>query len=207
MSTNAHVLTKSSHATDAHKRAPEASNPTCMERGRGCAFRCAAASTVNPSRFPRANCTHLRAATSCTAAAHAAALREDAPVSDSSQLLLRTRKVAGATTHRPFWSMSRRVSDAPHMRPPLSQQRRRHGQRRPSNGEFKPLSLATSANALWKKGLCPPQGDARATLLEEHDLPGPTLHKASTSSILPRLGVFFSTSARRSPCMKRVSKR
>ena len=131
-----------------------------MERGRGCAFRCAAASGVNPSRFTRANCTHLRAATSCTAAAHAAALREDAPVSDGSQLLQRARKVAGATTHRPFWSMSRRVSDAPHMRPPLSQQRRRHGQRRPSNGDFKPLSLATSANALWEKGLCPPQGES-----------------------------------------------
>ena len=129
-----------------------------MERRRGCASRCAAASMVDSGRVAPISSTHLEAATCCTAAVHAAALRKAAAGSDGSQLRKRGRKAAGASTHRPLRSMSRCVSNAPLMWPPLSQQRRRHGQRRPSNGDFKPLSLATSANALWEKGLCPPQG-------------------------------------------------
>ena len=132
-----------------------------MERRRGCASRCAAASMVDSGRVAPVISTHFEAATCCTAAVHAAALRKAAAASNGSQLRKRGRKAAGASTHRPLRSMSRCVSDAPLMRPPLSQQRRRHGQRRPSNGDFKPLSLATSANALWEKGLCPPQGEWR----------------------------------------------
>ena len=55
-----------------------------------------------------------------------------AAVSDGSQLGQRGRQVAGATTHRPLRSMSRRVSDAPHMRSPHS--RRGHGR-----GTWRPL--------------------------------------------------------------------
>ena len=64
------------------------------------------------------------------------ALREDAPGSNSSQLLQHDRQAAGATTHRPLRSMSRRVSDAPHMRSPHSRRRRGRGSRRPLNGDF-----------------------------------------------------------------------
>ena len=162
MSTNAQVLNNHTRSLTMDDRFPliQRRGPNhCLERRRGCASRCAAASMVDSARVAPVISTHFDAATCSTAAVHAAALRKAAAASDGSQLRKRGRKAAGASTHRPWRSMSRCVSNAPLMRPPLSQRRRRHGQRRPSNDEFKPLPLATSANALWEKGLCRSQGD------------------------------------------------
>ena len=96
-----------------------------MERRRGCASRCAAASMVDSGRVAPVISTHFEAATCCTAAVHAAALRKAAAASDGSQLRKRGRKAAGASTHRPLRSMSRRASDVRVMRPPQRRRRRR----------------------------------------------------------------------------------
>ena len=95
-----------------------------LERRRGCASRCAAASTVNSGRVAPVIITHFEAATCCTAAVYAAALRKAAAASDDSQLRKRGRKAAGASIHRPLRSMSRCVSDAPFINSPHRQRRR-----------------------------------------------------------------------------------
>ena len=92
--------------------------------------------TISPSTHctckkhvsPSSNQMHRCCARCCTP--------RGAPVSDGSQLLQRGRKAAGATTHRPFWSMSRRVSNAPIMRSPHWRWRRGRGHQAPSNDDF-----------------------------------------------------------------------
>ena len=104
-----------------HNMPTIATKPTHTSLFRGIAIRTTNAATCRQSLAATASagCSSKRRSTG--------ALREPAQASDSSQLLLRSRQAAGATTHRPFWSMSRRVSDAPHMRSPHSWRRRGPG--------------------------------------------------------------------------------
>ena len=121
---------------------------------------------VNSGRVAPISSTHLEAATCCTAAVHAAALRKAAAASDGSQLRKRGRKAAGASTHRPLRSMSRRASDVRVMRPPQRRRRRRRELKSPFF--FTELRFLTELQTGNRPELCPTvlRGEhARATRL------------------------------------------